>query len=62
MRGVMVRRSFGAILTRGAHAGAEAVVDVLVDAEVGLHGVDEAGEAVVVRGHAQRGLVAERGR
>ena len=49
MRGVIDRRSFGANLTRGAHAGAEAVVDVLLDAEVGLHGVDEAGDAVVVR-------------
>ena len=56
------RRSFGSILTAARTPVRIAVVDVLVHAQVGLHGVDEAGERGVVRRDAQRGLVARAAR
>ena len=60
MRGVTRQAVARLELDRRAHAAAEAVVDVLLHAEVRLHGVDVAGDAVEVRRDAQRGFVAER--
>src|SRR4029078_2492953 len=54
------RRVTGLVEVRRWRAGALAVVDVLVGAEVGLHGVDVAAVAGVVADEAQRAGGAER--
>ena len=57
MRGVSDQPVVRLELHCGTHTGAEPVVDVLLDAQVGLHGIHIAGETAEVADDAQRGTV-----